>query len=451
MTELTTLRDRLAGPVLLPGDEGYDTARTGFQLLDPHRPDVVVAASGADDVRTAVRFAAERGWPLAVQATGHGRAAGLTGGVLIATGRMDGVRIDPDRRTASVAAGATWRQVVDAAAPYGLAPLSGSFPALGAVSYTLGGGIGLLSRRYGFAADHVRRVDVVTADGRLRHADPETAPDLFWGLRGGGGNLGVVTAMEIGLLPVATLYGGSLSFDADADPGVLAGWWRWTRELPEPMTSAVSMLRYPDGPPFPEPLRGRYVVRIQLCWTGAPDEGERLAAPLRRLGTCLSDTLRELPYRDSGSVFAEPDAPHPYRSSVVLLPDLDEAGLDTLRRGAGTAGLTCVVGIRHLGGAMARAPEVPNAVGHRDAGYLVSVLSPVSGAQVAQVAGTHRALLGSWPDRSLGTSPNFGFGPRTPDQVRDGYEPADARRLGALRAAYDPDRLLRPNHPGPTP
>lgn len=446
---MTELSERIAGPVLVPGDDGYDTARTGFQVLDPHRPDVVVAATGAGDVQAAVRFAAERGLPLAVQATGHGRAAGLTGGVLVATGRMNAVHVDADRRSARVAAGATWRQVIDAAAPYGLAPLSGSFPALGAVSYTLGGGIGLLSRRYGFAADHVRELEVVTADGRVRHADADRAPDLFWGLRGGGGNLGVVTGMRVGLLPVDRIFGGSLSFDAEADPGVLAGWWEWTRTVPEPMTSAVSMLRYPDGPPFPEPLRGRYVIRLQLCWSGPAETGERLVAPLRRLGACLSDTVRELPYQESGSVFAEPDAPHPYRSSVVLLPDLDEPGLDTLRAGAGSAPLMCVVGIRHLGGAMGRPPEQPNAVGHRDAGYLVSVLSPVSGAQAADVAGTHRALLGTWPSRSLGTSLNFSFGPVS--RVADGFDPAAARRLGELRAAYDPDRVLRPNHPVPAP
>ncbi|GAA4209313.1 FAD-binding oxidoreductase [Actinocatenispora rupis] len=446
MNDMATLLSDVDGEVLVPGDDGYDTVGTGFQLRDPHRPDAVVRATCPADVQAAVRVAAERRLPVAVQATGHGRAAGLDGGLLVATGRMDTVRVDPDRRYAEVAAGATWQQVVDATTPYGLAPLSGSFPKLGAVPYTLGGGIGLLSRRYGFAADHVRAVQVVTPDGRLRHVDPDTEPDLYWGLRGGGGNLGIATSMRIGLLPVDRIHGGALSFDAERDPHVAAGWWRWTRDLPEGMTSAYGMVPYPDLPMFPPELRGRVISRVQVCWSGPADEFASLVAPLRRLGTCLADTLRELPYRESGSVFAEPDRAHPYRSSVVLLPDLDEAGLADLHT-ATVATRSTVVGIRHLGGAMGRPAAVPNAVGHRDAGYLVSVLSAGESVTSAELTG----LLGGWPARSLGRSLNFSFGPLTPDQVREGFDPADARRLGELRAAYDPDGLLRPNHPVPTP
>src|SRR5262249_53301395 len=145
-------------------------------------------------------------------------------GVLINTRRMSGVRVDPEARTAWVEAGATWRQVVEAAAPYGLAPLSGSFPGVGAVSYTLGGGVGLMARRHGFAADHVRRFEVVTADGRLREVTAESEPDLFWALRGGGGGFGVVTGMEVDLLPVSTIFGGGLYFDVAEVPDVLEAW-----------------------------------------------------------------------------------------------------------------------------------------------------------------------------------------------------------------------------------
>ncbi|GGV38381.1 hypothetical protein GCM10010182_73320 [Actinomadura cremea] len=156
---------------------------------------------------------------------------------------MSGVRVDPRARVA-------W---VEAAAPHGLAPLSGGFPGVGAVSYTLGGGVGLLARRYGFAADHVRRFDLVTLDARLRRVTADSDPDLFWALRGGGGNFGVVTGMEVDLFPVARVYGGNLSFDVGLVPGVLEAWRGWTGTVPEEMTSAVTILTYPDLPMLPEP------------------------------------------------------------------------------------------------------------------------------------------------------------------------------------------------------
>lgn len=209
-TDVDVLADRTSGPVRAPRTDGYDEERAGFQLLAAHRPALIAGAAGAQDVRAAVEFAAEHDVRVAVQAGGHGLSDGMAGGVLISTRRMSGVRVDPQARTAWVEAGASWRHVIEAAAAHGLAPLSGSFPGVGAVSYTLGGGVGLMARRYGFAADHVRRIGPVTADGKLRHVTEETEPDLFWALRGGGGNFGVVTGMEIELMPVARLYGGGL-------------------------------------------------------------------------------------------------------------------------------------------------------------------------------------------------------------------------------------------------
>jgi hypothetical protein len=448
MIDVTTLRDEVHGQVLLPGDEGFDAACGGFQLLDPHRPDAVLAAADDHDVRVAVSYASRHGVPLAVQATGHGRNAGLDGGLLVSTGALTEVRVDPDARTAWVSAGATWRQVIEATAPSGLAPLSGSFPGVGAVSYTLGGGIGLLSRRYGFAADHVQQLDVVTPDGQLRHVTADTEPDLYWGLLGAGGNLGVVTGMRIGLLAVARLYGGSLAFDVDKDPDVLAGWWRWTRTLPDEMTSAVGMLRFPDLPRFPAAFRGRSIATLQLCWCGPADEGERLIAPLRELGDCLQDTVGELPYTESGSIFAEPETPQPYRSSSLLLSALDPDRLDALRREATTAPVPCVVGIRHLGGAMARPPQVPNAVGHRDAAYLLSVLSP-DASHPETVADTHHRLTAPWQPAVVGRPLNFIFGPLAPHQIQDGFDDTAGPRLSALRSRLDPQQILRPNHPVP--
>ncbi|XVQ15546.1 FAD-binding oxidoreductase [Spirillospora sp. CA-255316] len=441
------LATRTQGPVHVPGTHGYDDERTGFQLLDPHRPSVVVTATCEDDVRAAVGFAAEHREPLAVQATGHGLARPAGGGVLISTRRLTAVRVDPRARTAWFEAGATWRDVIEAAAPHGLAPLSGSFPGVGAVSYTLGGGVGLMARRYGLAADHVRRVDLVTPDARLHRVTADSDPDLFWALRGGGGNFGVVTGMEIDLMPVGRIYGGGLLFDAAQVPEVLDAWRRWTAGVPEEMSSAVSMLPYPDLPVLPEPLRGRHVAQIQISYLGGEDEGRRLVEPLRSLGPVLRDTLRVLPYTESGAVFDEPDQPHAYRAQNLLVRDLDAGALAGLTKAADpSAPVMCVVGLRHLGGALSRAPRVANPVGHRDAAYSVMILSPVEPGEEETVRGLHHDALAPFVPHALGRSLNFSYGPLEEDQVRAAFAPADYERLTRLRAQYDPDGLLRANH-----
>ncbi|MFI0356950.1 FAD-binding oxidoreductase [Actinomadura sp. 9N407] len=445
--QFSALAGAVRGPVFAPEAEGYDEERTGYQLLAPHRPAVVVGATGEEDVRAAVAFAAEHGMKVAVQASGHGLAGPLDGGVLISTGRMSGVRVDAEARTAWVEAGARWERVIEASAPYGLAPLSGSLPSVGAVSYTLGGGVGLMARRYGFAADHVNRIDLVTADGELRQVTADSDPDLFWGLRGGGGNFGVVTGMEIGLFPVARVYGGGLYFDVEQVPDVLDAWRRWTRDVPEEMTSGVGMLVYPDLPMFPEPMRGRHVAHIQISYLGTAEDGERLVAPLRALGPLLKDSLHEVPFTESGAVFEDPDQPHPYRSDNRLVADLDPQALAALTKTAGpSAPAMCVVGLRHLGGALARTPRTGNAVGHRDAAYLVSVLSLVEPGAERTVRDLHREALAPFADGALGRSLNFSFGAIDQDQVRSAFAPEDHRRLTELKERYDPELLFHCNH-----
>lgn len=426
----------------------YDAVRTGFQLREPHRPAAVVVAADAADVQAGVTYARDHDAPFAVQATGHGLATPMDGGVLIGTHRMTGVHVDATARRAWVEAGATWRHVIEAAAPHGLAPLSGSLPGVGAVSYTLGGGIGLLARRYGFAADHVHRLDLVTADGKLRHVTSQSEPDLFWALRGGGGNLGVVTGMEINLMPVARIYGGGLFFDAEQVPDVLETWRRWTTGVPDEMTSAVAMLPFPDLPAVPEPLRGRHVAQIQVCYAGPERDGERLVASLRTSGPLVRDTVRELSYADSGSVFDEPDSPHAYRSDNVLLDDLDPSALATLPERAGPAApVMCVVGLRHLGGALARQPDIPSAVGHRQARYSLTVLSPITPDNEITAREVHQRALAPFRTSAAGRSLNFSYGPLGEREIRDAFEPQDYDRLAAVADRYDPHTLLACNHP----
>ncbi|MGW1345814.1 FAD-binding oxidoreductase [Kribbella sp. NPDC002412] len=417
--------------MLTKESNGYDEARLGFQRFDPHQPDAIFPVTSAAEVQEAVQHAADNGHRIAVQASGHGLTRGSTG-VLIATRNFNQVRVDQAAKTAWIEAGATWRQVIEAAAPYGLAPLSGSSPGVGAISYTLGGGVGLMARRHGFAADHVRRIEVVTADAVRRNAEDD--PDLFWALRGGGGNFAVVTGLEIELFDVPTLYGGSLYVDLADNPTVLETWREWTRTVPDEVTSGVALVPFPDIQPVPAPLRGKHIAQIQLAILG--DHGADLIEPLR--GDTVLDTVGELPYLESGKIFAEPERPDSYRSRNVLLSDLDPDALASLPKSAST----CVVGIRHLGGALSRQPAVPNAVGHRAASYSLTVLSPGKG----DVTGLHREILEPWAAATIGRSLNFSFGALTPDEVRQAFDPDDVDRLVELKDRYDPDQRLAPNH-----
>jgi FAD/FMN-containing dehydrogenase len=297
----------------------------------------------------------------------------------------------------------------------------------------------------------VRSIDLVTPDGRLGHVTPASEPDLFWALRGGGGGFGVVTGMEVDLVPVTRLYGGGLFFDVAQAPDVLDGWYRWTRSVPDEMTSALTMLPYPDIPAIPERLRRRHIAQIQVSHLGSTEEGRRLVEPLRSLGPCVRDTLRELPYAESGEIFDEPDQPHAYRSQNRLLRDLDARALAQLTRTTDqSAPVMCVVGIRHLGGALARPPRVANAVGHRDAAYSLTVLSPTEPGQEEYVRAQHEAALAPFAPYEVGRYLNFSHGPLDEQAVRSAFDDQTWDRLAALRSRYDPHGLLRPHHPLPT-
>ncbi|MFG1681287.1 FAD-binding oxidoreductase [Nonomuraea sp. NPDC049269] len=431
--------DMVKGPVFRPGDEGYDGERAGFQALAHHRPDVIVGVTDAADVRAAVAHAAANGLPVAVQATGHGMPIAAEGGLLISTRRMTGVRIDPEAATARIEAGVRWERVIEEAARHGLAPLSGSAPSVGAVSYTLGGGLGLMARRYGYAVDQVRAVEVVTADGELREVTAATEPDLFWALLGGRGNFGVVTALEIGLVPVAGLYGGGLFFDLAT--GVVQRWAEWTQGLPEEMTSSVAVIPFPDAPQVPEVFRGRRVAHVRIAYTGGPAEGERLLEPLRAVGPRLVDSVKELPYTESGSIHNDPAEPMAYYATHSLLRELPAQAVDAL-----LATERAILEIRHLGGALAKPGLGP--VVNRDAEYQVGVLSRLApGGDPGEVRPLHqrvREALSPWA--TGGRSLNFLYGENAaPDQVRLAYDPDDYRRLVALKAVWDAGNLFRLN------
>ncbi|MGF1431140.1 FAD-binding oxidoreductase [Kitasatospora sp. LaBMicrA B282] len=439
----------ISGPVFRPGDDGYDGERLGYNLALDQRPALVVGARAAADVAAAVRHAAGAGLGVAVQATGHGISAPTDGHLVVDTSRMRGVTVDPVRRTVLVEAGVRWHEVLGAVAPHGLAPLSGSNPEVGVVGYTLGGGIGLLGRRYGYAADRVRRMTVVTADGQLREVSAEREPDLFWGLRGGKDNLGIVVAMELDLVPVARIFGGGLYFPGESAAEVLHAYAAWTETVPEEMSSSIQLIQYPELPVLPEPLRGRFVAHVRIAWCGATAAAEPWVRPLRALGPTLLDTLREMPVTETGSIHHEPPMPVAAYDRNTALRELAPGAVDTLLELAGPqAEAPVILEIRHHGGAYARMPEVPNAVGGRDAAFMVFstfIMPPATLPDLREVHATLHDKIAPWG--TGGSFVNFlGIDDATPDRVRACYAPADYRRLAALKASYDPANLFRVNY-----
>lgn len=421
--------------------EPLPTFQTGF----PIRPGRLVEAATPEDVREAVAYAGGRGLHVAAHASGHGLPGPVDGGVLIATRALDSVTVDPVRRTARIGAGASWGRVIEAAAPHGLAPLNGSSPSVGAVSYTLGGGLGILAREFGYAADHVRSLDVVTADGIARRVTPEREPELFWGLRGGGHRLGVVTGLEIALVAVERLYGGAIAFDGTRAAGeVVRGYLEWTRTVPDTLTSSLAALVYPDLPQLAGELRGRYVISVRVAFTGDVAEGERLVAPLRALGrsaAVLSDSLREMPYTESHTIHSDPPFPHAYYGDSAVLGEPDaERTVQAFELAGPRAPMMTVVQLNHLGGALAARPEVPSAVPYRDAGFLLRLLSPLDGTEVGAVRALYGEVGRVLEPAVLGRSLNFSFGGG--DRTAGFHEAETAKRLAGLVSQYDPAGLF---------
>lgn len=409
-----------------PGQDGYAEEIAGFQTSVATQPAMVVAAETAEDVAAAVKYAAEHDLPVSVQATGHGLTAG-TDGLLISTRRMTDVKIDGD--IARVGAGVRWGAVIEAAAKHGLAPLSGSSPDVGVVGYTLSGGFGLMARRFGRAADHVRAIDVVTADGELRTTTP--GDDLFWALLGGRAGFGVVTALEFDLVPVTELYGGGLYFDAANLPAVLRAWRTWAVAAPDDLTTSIALVALPDLPFLPEPIRGKHVANVRIAYLG--EDGDQLVEPLRTAAPVLLDTLKRLPYTDSGSIASDPPHPHPYHGTNATVEVLNDAMLASIVEHANPE---TVLIIDRLGGELARRRSA--GVGWDSAAeFVVRALSVVEDG-VEPIRRAHAKLVDALAPWSTGRLLPFLYGEHSAAELAAAFPAGDVARLKQLKAKYDP-------------
>ncbi|MFD3505299.1 FAD-binding oxidoreductase [Streptomyces sp. NPDC058678] len=448
--DLFALSD-VKGPVLRPGEDGYAEEVTGFNLAALHTPDVVIGATGADDIVAAMRWATATRTPVAVQATGHGANFPMASGLLITTTRMTDVQIDPATRTATAAAGAKWRHVIDASAPHGLAPLTGTSTDAGVVGYTLGGGLPVLGRAYGYAADLVHSFQVVTPDGALREVNQNTEPELFWALRGGKGNVGIVTQLTFDLLPLARILGGGIYCPGEHTEPLLRAWADWTRTVPNEMCSAFSLLRLPPIPQIPEPLRGGFWARVAIAWTGDTAEGERLLAPIREAAPVAVDMVEEMDHAAVDRIYMEPQDPLPARESCALLRDLTPDAIRTFLDQVGPDNPDCpllLVEIRHMGGALSDPAAVEDAICARDAEYFletVAVLAAPPAAEAVEQATTalQRAMA---PYGTGRTMVNIHGTPGDEADRARAWTPEVYAHLQQAKSTYDPDNLLRYGH-----
>ncbi|HUN36182.1 MAG TPA: FAD-dependent oxidoreductase [Trebonia sp.] len=446
---MESLRSAIAGDVFLPGEPGYDEARRTWNLIADERPALVVVVRSADDVVAAVRFAGQQGMRIAPQGTGHGSAPleALDGAMQIRTGEMRKVVIDPEARTARVQAGAAWRDVTVPAAAHGLAGLAGTSPNVGVVGYTLGGGLGWLARRFGLAANSVIAADIVTPNGRLIHADSDNEPDLLWTVRGGGGGVGVVTALEIALYPVSEIYAGTLFFPIQRSSEILHAWREWTNTLPDAVTSTGRILRVPSIPSVPEQLRGREFVTVEAACIGDATAGAEQIKPLRQLNPEI-DTFAMTPAPELGRLHMDPEEPVPFYGDGALLTDFPAAAVDAVVSQAGPDADTTLdnVEVRHLGGRLAQAALTAGAQPKLEAEYLVFSYSITPTQDIADAALTHaHALndaLAGW--RAAYDEPNIRQSPVAANCV---LSPASFRRLQEIRAKYDPEQAIISVHP----
>ncbi|MCC6704542.1 MAG: FAD-binding oxidoreductase [Thermomicrobiales bacterium] len=443
---IARLQERLRGSVLTPGHADFASASAAWVANTVHNPALIVLAETAQDVVEAVRYAREHDLPVAVQATGHGAVAPIEGGLLINTSRMLGYAIDPETRTARVEAGVKWAHIIEDLHKHRLAGLCGSTTDVGIVGYTLGGGTGWFSRRHGFAADKVIAFDLVTAAGELIHVNGESHPDLFWAVRGGGGNFGIVTAIEFGLIELESFFGGAVMYDLADAPAVFRAYTEWVQTLPESVTSSIAILRMPPLPMVPEPIRGRAFITIRAV--GPVTGGEFLIEPMRQLAPVIMDTFGCYPFNAIDLVSSDPVDPMPELSTSHLLSDIRPETIDAVLElaGEGKDFPVLMLEFRHIDGAARKASLTDSAANRHDAPWIMLALAvPFAPEIVPAIEAAHTAVAKALaPVRTGYTFLNFVMKSDDPtDLTRTSFTPGIYAWLQRVKKEWDPTNVFR--------
>lgn len=449
-TAAAALRDLASCRVHLPGDPGYDASRLAWNRAVEQRPAAVAEPRNAHDVSRLVRLATELGLRLAPQSTGHNAGPlaqrGLDDVVIVKTEALSSVTIDPDRRVARVGGGTIWDPAVLAAAEHGLAALHGSSPDVGIAGYSLGGGLGWYARSLGLAANQVTAAEVVIGDGSIVRTDADHDPELLWALRGGGGNFGVVTALEFSLFDIASAYAGLMVFDISRAAEVLPRWAAWSIEAPDEVTTSFRVLHLPPLPELPPFLRGRSVVVIDGAVLAADDRADRILAGLRSLKPEL-DTFLRMPAAALTRLHMDPEGSGSGVSATAMLGELPGSGIDAFLSVVGDRASTSLMmaELRQLGGALARPGVGSGAISHLDGQFLAfgggPVMSPETALQVGADAAAFARALAPW----AGGRTYLNFAEDAVD-ARQGYDELTWRRLVGIRSAVDPHGVFAANH-----
>ena len=446
-TPFADLSARMTGRVVSPSDPGWDATRRVFNLATDLRPAAVALPRDVNDVIAAVEYAGANGLRVAPQATGHNADAlgSLEDVLLVDVRELQHVSIDPVARRVRVGAGVKWERVVPRLSDFGLAALHGSSPDVGIAGYSLGGGMGWLARKYGLQTNSVTAMELVTADGRAARVDAENEPELFWALRGGNGNFGLVTAIEFAVYPVENLYAGAMFFPFERAGEVLHVWTELLPTLPNELMTWAKLLQFPDAPDVPEPVRGGSFTVVFGAFLGSAGEGRTLLRPARDLGPTI-DTFAVVPPAALGEMAMDPPDPLPFVSTTALLSDLPRPGVDELvsAAGPGSGSPLAMVELRQMGGALGR--RSPEAGARATLPGSLAMLS-LGVAEDEASAATARTYLESVERAVLPY--------HTGDYANFVMEPADASsffdadtwaRLRQVKALYDPSDLFKGNH-----
>jgi len=454
-TGLERLRTSIHGLVIGPDDEGYDEARSVWNGAIDRRPACIARCTGVADVVAAVRFAGDRDLEIAVRGGGHNVAgtAVCDDGLVIDLSAMRAVWVDPSGRTAWVQGGALWGDVDHETQAHGLATTGGIVGHTGVAGLTLGGGIGFLMRKHGLAIDNLLGADLVTAEGSILRASADEHPDLFWALRGGGGNFGVVTSFRFALHPLGpTVMAGPVFWAAEATTDVLRFYRDFVAEAPDELGTVVRLGTVPPLPVIPENLHWRPAIAVACCYAGAVEDGERAVRPLRRFGTPLVDLLAPAPYVAFQGGFDDTvlHGWHYYWKATSLAGLSDDAIAAIADHAYAAGSPRSYAAIFHMGGAVARVPHDTAAFAGRDVAHNVII----DAVWLADDSGEHAAAETAWargflqalrPHRAGGVYVNFLDSDDDSSRVREAYGDRNYRRLAEVKATYDPDNAFRHN------
>jgi FAD/FMN-containing dehydrogenase len=448
---LTALRSRLTGPVSVPGDAAYEESRSLWNGMIDRRPALVVRCVGTADVVSSVRFAREHDLLVCIKGGGHniGGLAVADGALMLDLSLMRGAWVDRQRGVVRAQGGALLGDIDRETQLHGLATVMGFVSLTGAAGLTLGGGFGYLTRRWGWASDNVVSMELVTHDGHVVRASDDEHSDLFWGLRGGGGNFGVVTGIEYRLHPVGPeVVGGLVAWPATEAPNVLDLYRRLAADAPPELTLVVLLRPAPPAPWLPKSAHGTPIVAILACYSGEAADGERLVAPIKSFGSPIGDVLVRRPYVQLQSLLdaTQPKGRRYYWKSEYLAAVEPALCEKLVRHGAAITSPNSAVVVFQLEGALNRLKDGHSAVGNRDARYVFNVTAAWDGSDgdAAQIEWARRAWRDMRPHSTGGTYLNFLTEDEGPERTKAALG-RNLERLATIKAAWDPDNVFRSN------